>query len=188
MLADIEAATSDVHILIFGFKAGEIGNRFRDLLVKKVGKASASGSSRKRRSASPASASKAFYDSMVAGGVQVVANQGAFLDLDGLLGERRIDWRFDDFLHFDHRKVIVDRRPGRLRRRARHRGPLRHRDPRPDAPPRGPDRRPAPGRVPALVALPGRAAPGERRGPRPVLPARVAGGRGRHGRVEMGSS
>ena len=44
---------------------------------------------------------------MVAGGVQVVANQGAFLDLDGLLQERKVDWRFDDFGHFDHRKVIV---------------------------------------------------------------------------------
>src|SRR4029079_17661420 len=36
MLADIEAATSDVHILIFGFKAGEIGHQFRDLLIGKV--------------------------------------------------------------------------------------------------------------------------------------------------------
>lgn len=41
------------------------------------------------------------------GGVRVVANQGAFLDLDGLLGERRVDWRLDDLGHFDHRKVIV---------------------------------------------------------------------------------
>ena len=38
--------------------------------------------------------------------VQVAANQGAFLDLDGLLGERRIDWRFD-LVRFDHRKVVV---------------------------------------------------------------------------------
>ena len=37
MLADIEAARSDVHIIIFGFKAGEIGDRFRDALIKKVG-------------------------------------------------------------------------------------------------------------------------------------------------------
>ena len=50
---------------------------------------------------------------------QVVANEGAFLDLDGLLQDRKIDWRFDDLGHFDHRKVVVDRRPGRLRRRAR---------------------------------------------------------------------
>ena len=34
---DIAAAERDVHILIFGFKPGEIGNRFRDLLVEKAG-------------------------------------------------------------------------------------------------------------------------------------------------------
>ena len=33
LIADIEAATTDVHILIFGFKDGEIGGRIRDLLV-----------------------------------------------------------------------------------------------------------------------------------------------------------
>ena len=37
MLADIAAATSDVHILIFGFKDGDIGGRMRDLLVRKAG-------------------------------------------------------------------------------------------------------------------------------------------------------
>ena len=55
----------------------------------------------------PGLGSKAFYDSLVAGGVQVVANQGAFLDLDGPLDKRYIDWRLDDLGHFDHRKVVV---------------------------------------------------------------------------------
>jgi cardiolipin synthase len=107
MLEDIEAAKSDIHILIFGFKAGEIGNSFRDLLV---GKSAAGVGVRVITEASfsqPGLGSKAFYDSLVAGGVQVVANQGAFLDLDGLLGKRRIDWRLDDLGHFDHRKVLV---------------------------------------------------------------------------------
>ena len=107
MLADIEAATSDVHILIFGFKAGEIGNRFRDLLVRKVGEGVDVRIITEAAFSQPGRGSKPFYDSMVAGGVQVVANQGAFLDLDGLLQERKVDWRFDDFGHFDHRKVIV---------------------------------------------------------------------------------
>ena len=107
MLADIEAATSDVHILIFGFKAGEIGNTFRDLLVRKVGEGVGVRMITEAAFSQPGLGSKEFYDSLVAGGVQVVANQGAFLDLDGLLQERRIDWRFDDFGHFDHRKVVV---------------------------------------------------------------------------------
>jgi cardiolipin synthase len=107
MLADIEAATSDVHILIFGFKAGEIGNRFRDLLVQKVAADVGVRVITEAAFSQPGRGSKPFYDSLVAGGVQVVANQGAFLDLDGLLGERYVDWRLDDFAHFDHRKVLV---------------------------------------------------------------------------------
>lgn len=107
LLADIEAAASDVHILIFGFKAGEIGNRFRDLLVRKVGEGVAVRINTEASYSQPGRASKAFYDSMLEGGVQVVANQGAFLDLDGLLGQRHVDWRFDDLGHFDHRKVVI---------------------------------------------------------------------------------
>jgi cardiolipin synthase len=107
LLEDIEAATSDVHILIFGFKAGEIGNRFRDLLVRKAAEGVGVRIITEASYSQPGRESKPFYDSMVAGGVQVVANQGAFLDLDGLLGERKVDWRFDDLGHFDHRKVVV---------------------------------------------------------------------------------
>jgi cardiolipin synthase len=107
LLADIEAATSDVHILIFGFKAGEIGDRFRDLLVRKVGEGVGVRINTEAAYSQPGRGSKDFYDSLIDGGVEVVANQGAFLDLDGLVGQRYIDWRQDDLLHFDHRKVVV---------------------------------------------------------------------------------
>lgn len=107
MLADIEAATSDVHILIFGFKDGQIGGRMRDLLVRKAGEGLGVRILTEASYSQPGRGSKAFYRTLTDGGVQVVANQGAFLDLDGLLGERRVDWRFDDLLHFDHRKVVV---------------------------------------------------------------------------------
>jgi cardiolipin synthase len=107
MLADIEAATSDVHILIFGFKAGEVGDRFRDALVERVAGGVGVRVITEAAFSQPGLGSKAFYDMLVAGGVEVVANQGAFLDLDGLLGQRRIDWRMDDLLHFDHRKVVI---------------------------------------------------------------------------------
>src|SRR5262249_27646617 len=107
MLEAIEAATSDVHILIFGFKAGDIGNRFRDLLVAKAQAGVGVRIITEAAFSQPGRGSKPFYDSMIAGGVEVVANQGAFLDLDGPLGARKVDWRFDDFGHFDHRKVVV---------------------------------------------------------------------------------
>jgi len=107
LLEDIEAAERDVHILIFGFKAGEIGDRFRDALVAKVAAGVRVRVITEASFSQPGLGSKAFYRSLVEGGVQVVANQGAFLDLDGLLGQRRVDWRLDDLGHFDHRKVVV---------------------------------------------------------------------------------
>ena len=107
MLEDIEAASTDIHILIFGFKAGEIGNQFRDALVAKASAGVGVRIITEAAFSQPGRASKPFYDSLVAGGVEVVANQGGFLDLDGLLGERRVDWRLDDLGHFDHRKVLV---------------------------------------------------------------------------------
>jgi len=113
LLEDIAAATSDVHILIFGFKPGEIGNQFRDLLVEKAAAGVGVRVITEAAFSQPAFGSKAFYDSLVDGGVEVVANEGAFLDLDGPLQDRKIDWRFDDLGHFDHRKlVIVDGRVG----------------------------------------------------------------------------
>ncbi|HET8786526.1 MAG TPA: phospholipase D-like domain-containing protein [Candidatus Limnocylindrales bacterium] len=107
LLEDIEAAERDVHILIFGFKAGEIGDRFRDALVAKVAAGVDVRVITEASFSQPGLGSKVFYGSLVEGGVQVVANQGAFLDLDGLLGQRRVDWRLDDLGHFDHRKVVV---------------------------------------------------------------------------------
>jgi cardiolipin synthase len=50
---------------------------------------------------------KGLYRELVAGGVQVVANDGLLPDRDGELGNRRIDWHLDDFLHFDHRKMLI---------------------------------------------------------------------------------
>jgi len=107
LLKDIEAARTDVHILIFGFKGGDIGNQFRDLLVRKAQEGVGVRVITEATYSQPGLGSKGFYESLVAGGVQVVANQGGFFDLDGLLGRRRIDWRFDDFGHFDHRKVVI---------------------------------------------------------------------------------
>jgi cardiolipin synthase A/B len=107
IFADIEAARSDVHVIIFGYKPGEIGSRFRDLLVRKVQEGVSVRLAVEGGYSQPGLGSRVLYRELTAGGVQVVANQGAFLDLDGLLGQRRVDWRWDDLGHFDHRKVVV---------------------------------------------------------------------------------
>lgn len=107
LMEDIEAATRDVHILIFGFKDGMIGRQMRDVLVRKVAEGVPVRLLVEAGYSQPGLGSRAFYRSLVEGGVQVTANQGAFVDLDGLLGSRRPDWRFDDLGHFDHRKIVV---------------------------------------------------------------------------------
>ena len=107
MLADIDQARSDVHILIFGYRPGKIGTQFRDALVAKVSAGVPVRLIVDGIYTQPRLGSWDLYRELVAGGVEVVANQGMFLDLDGPIGHRRIDWRFDDFGHFDHRKVVV---------------------------------------------------------------------------------
>jgi cardiolipin synthase len=108
ILADIEAARSDVHVIIFGFKPGEIGNRFRDVMVRKAGEGVhvrlvvEGGYSQPRLGSW-----RGLYAALHEAGVEIVANQGLMLDLDGPIGRRRIDWRFDDLGHFDHRKLVV---------------------------------------------------------------------------------
>jgi cardiolipin synthase len=107
LLGDIEAATSDVHVIIFGFKPSEIGDRFRELLVRKARQGVHTRLIVEGAYSQPRLGSWGLYRSLVRAGVEVVANQGAFFDLDGPIGRRRIDWRFDDFGHFDHRKIVV---------------------------------------------------------------------------------
>ena len=172
LIADIEAATSDVHILIFGFKDGVIGSQLRDLLVRKVAEGVSVRLLVEAGYSQPNGGSKAFYRTLVDGGVQVTANEGAFFDLDGLLGRAaaRLALRRPQPLRPPQDRG--DRRPRGIRRRPRHRGPLRQRGvPRRHGPARGPGRRPGAGGVPPVVELPGRPAPRPGGGPRPVLPA-----------------
>ena len=161
MLADIDAARSDVHILIFGFRPGEDRHPV-------PGRPRCQGPRGCRRSGSYVDgvytpAERSGHGTSTGRSLRVALRssptRARSWTSTGRIGHRRIDWRFDDFGHFDHRKVVVvDGRVG-LRRRARDRGPLRRRAvSRRDAPPGGPDRRPAPGGVPAVVALPGRIA------------------------------
>ena len=107
MLEAIEGATSSVHLLIYGFQPGEIGTTFRDALVERA----AAGVEVRLAVDAVGSQidfnSKALYADLVASGVLVVANDGLVPDRDGLLGARRFDWHMDDFLHFEHRKMLI---------------------------------------------------------------------------------
>ena len=108
MLEDIAAATSSIHLLIYGFKDGDIGCDFRDALVAKAREGVAVRLSVDSLGSEVRLGSKELYRELVDAGIPVVMNEGFFPDIDGPLGgRRRLDPRFDDLGHFDHRKMMV---------------------------------------------------------------------------------
>ncbi len=108
MLADIEAATSSIHLLIYGFAQGDIGSTFRDALIAKAGSGVEVRLCVDEIGSGVHLASRELYRQMAAAGIEIVVNQGMFLDVEGALGQRHwIDWRLDDFMHFDHRKMLI---------------------------------------------------------------------------------
>jgi cardiolipin synthase len=110
MLADIEAATSSVHINQFGFRPGHIGDRFADALVEK-----ASSGIRVRlvvdeQGSHPYDASKDFYERLAHAGIEVVVTRATKLRAPvGPFGadRRPVRWNLAAVGHIDHRKVVV---------------------------------------------------------------------------------
>jgi cardiolipin synthase A/B len=107
MLADIEAARDHVHLLIYGYKPGDIGTTFLDRLAAKVAagvevllEIDAIGSEIDL-------GSKGLFSDLTAAGIKVVAHDGLFVVRSGPLGERRFGLHLENTLHFDHRKMVV---------------------------------------------------------------------------------
>ena len=108
MLADIAAARSSIHLLMYGFQPGEVGTEFRDALVAKAEAGVEVRLCVDEIGSAVHLGSKELYRDLAAAGIQIVVNQGLFLDVEGELGgAHSIDWRLDDFMHFDHRKMLI---------------------------------------------------------------------------------
>ena len=113
MLADIRGATSSIHMQMFGFLPGDVGDEFADALIERAGAGvevrlivDTFGSRVDGRS-------EAMFTRMREAGVQIVSNDAFPLDRDGLVGERSIDWRHDELGQVDHRKtLVIDGRTG----------------------------------------------------------------------------
>jgi cardiolipin synthase len=107
MLADIEAARDHVHLLIYGYKPGDIGTTFRDALAARV----AAGVEVRLQVDAVGSevdfGSKDLFNDLREVGVQVVAHDGVFVFREGEPGQRRPTLRLEDVLHFDHRKMVI---------------------------------------------------------------------------------
>jgi cardiolipin synthase len=115
MLADIEAATSSVHINQFGFRPGQVGDRFAEVLVAKAGEGVPVRLVVDRQGTDPERRSRELYERLVAAGIVVCVNRATQPRAPrGPLGRGgATHWNLRGLGHIDHRKaVVVDGRVG----------------------------------------------------------------------------
>jgi cardiolipin synthase A/B len=110
MLADVQGATSSVHVVQFGFRPGSVGDRFSEALVEKAREGVTARLVVDRNGSDPERGSRPFYSRLAAGGVQVcMANGSQVRTPFGPLGAdgRPIRWNLRALGHIDHRKALV---------------------------------------------------------------------------------
>jgi cardiolipin synthase len=113
MLDDIDAARDHIHLLIYGYKPGDIGTTFRDRLAAKVAQGVDVRLAVDAIGSETDFGSKALFADLVAAGIEVVAHDGLFVLRAGPVGSRRPGFGLENVLHFDHRKMaVIDGRIG----------------------------------------------------------------------------
>ena len=108
IFADIEAARSSVHILMFGWREGEIGMQMAELLERKLEAGVEVRVIVDRYGSRPYEQAREMFTHLAAAGAQIVVNDVVPLDRDGLYpDDRHFDWRQDEVGRADHRKLYV---------------------------------------------------------------------------------
>ena len=107
ILEDIAAAKDHVHLLIYGYKPGDIGTTFLEALSAKV-----AGGVEVRLAVDAIGSeidlgSKTLFRQLREAGIEIVAHDGIVVARSGELGGRRFEPNPEDLLHFDHRKMVV---------------------------------------------------------------------------------
>jgi cardiolipin synthase A/B len=109
MLEDIESATSSVHINQFGFRPGVVGERFAEALLAKSREGVPVRLVVDRQGSDPDRSSRAFYERLVGGGIDVRVVRATQLRAPAqpdATGAPR-EWNLHQLGHIDHRKVVV---------------------------------------------------------------------------------
>ena len=122
IFADVEAARSSVHILMFGWREGEVGMRLAALLERKLADGVEVRVIVDGFGSRPYGKAREMFARLAASGAQIVVNDMFLPDRDGLFpDDQRLDWRLDEAGRADHRKLyVVDGRPpGRAARASR---------------------------------------------------------------------
>ena len=107
MLEDIRGATHHIHLLIYGYKPGEIGTTFLEALAAKVREGVEVRLAVDAIGSEVDFGSKALFRDLSAAGVQVVAADALMVFREGAVGSRRPGAHLENTLHFDHRKMAV---------------------------------------------------------------------------------
>ena len=108
IFADIEAARSSVHILMFGWREGDVGKRLAALLERKLAEGVQVRVIVDSYGSRPYAEARAMFTGLAAAGAQIVINDEFPLDRDGLYpDDQTLDWRQDEVGRADHRKLYV---------------------------------------------------------------------------------
>ena len=108
ILADVEAARSSVHILMFGWREGEIGTQMAELLARKLQDDVEVRVIVDGYGSRPFEEAREMYTGLAEAGAQIVVNDVFPVDRDGLYpDDRNLDWRQDEVGRADHRKLYV---------------------------------------------------------------------------------
>jgi cardiolipin synthase len=106
--ADIEKARSSVHILMFGWREGQIGSTLAELLEEKLKEGVEVRIVLDAAGSKPFGPTKPMFTQLANAGAQIVVNDTFPFDKDGLYPDRRsFDWSQDDVGRADHRKLYV---------------------------------------------------------------------------------
>ena len=108
ILDDVEAARSSVHILMFGWREGDVGMRMAAMLERKLAEGVEVRVIVDGFGSRPYSEAREMFTQLAAAGAQIVVNDVFPLDRDGLYpDDQHVDWRQDEVGRADHRKLYV---------------------------------------------------------------------------------
>ena len=108
IFADVEAARSSVHILMFGWREGEVGMRMAALLERKLADGVEVRVIVDGLGSRPYGKAREMFTRLAAAGAQIVVNDMFLPDRDGLFpNNQQLDWRWDEAGRADHRKLYV---------------------------------------------------------------------------------
>jgi cardiolipin synthase A/B len=107
IFADVEAARSSVHILMFGWREGEVGTRMAALLERKLSEGTQVRVILDAFGSRPYKQAREMFTRLAAAGAEIVVNDVLPPDRVGLFPAGRRAWRLDELGRADHRKLYV---------------------------------------------------------------------------------